>query len=126
MTQTATRAVCGWLPAAVACVLCLAGCSGPRGTMRDDPMFGGTGQSAAAWNAGGGIGVAVSGVGPLTPLDVGTPPNQTNTISFNLNYWHQSGEVQGPGTATAPSGAFQTNTVLFTLTFGYRRPSGAF
>jgi RHS repeat-associated protein len=82
---------------------------------------GGTGQSASAWNAGAGVGVSYSKVGPITVLDEGTPKNQTNTISFNVNYWHQSGEVQNIGTS-APSGRFSTDTVMFTVTIGFRQP----
>lgn len=58
--------------------------------------------------------------------DIGTPPNQTKAISLNLNYWHQSGVVSGPATTVSPAGAFSTHTVIFTVTFGFRRPPGLY
>lgn len=86
---------------------------------------GGTGQSASGWNVGGGIGVSVARLGPLTPLDYGTPRRQTNALSFNLNYRHEFGNVDGPNTVAMPAGPFGTDALLFTITMGYRRPPGA-
>lgn len=87
---------------------------------------GGTGQSAYAGNVGAGVGITFSKLGPLTPLDVGTPHDQTNAISLNLNYWHQTGTVGGPATPTAPAGGFNTDTLILTLTFGFRKSPGSF
>jgi len=86
---------------------------------------GGTGQSAYGWNAGGGIGLSIAGLGPLTPLDYGTPRGQTNALSFNLNYRHEFGNVNGPSTAATPAGPFGTDALMLTATFGFRRPPGA-
>jgi hypothetical protein len=88
--------------------------------------LGGTGQSASAWRAGGGIGLSFSKLGPLTAIDAGTPPNQSNTISFNFNSSYEQGQV-GPAQPAAPSaaaGSFSTHTFWLTVTFGFRKPPG--
>jgi hypothetical protein len=87
---------------------------------------GGTGQSASAWRFGGGIGVSFSKLGPLTALDAGTPPNQSNTISFNLDYTYEQGRVGAaqPAAPSAAAGLFSTHTFWLTVTFGFRKPPG--
>ena len=87
---------------------------------------GGTGQSGSAWHVGGGIGFSVSKVGPLTAIDAGTPANQTNSISFNLDYTYERGKIGSaqPVAPSAPGGEFSTHTLIFTVTFGFRKPPG--
>jgi RHS repeat-associated protein len=48
--------------------------------------------------------------------------SQTSAISFGAWYTYETGSISGPAATGSPAGNFQTGTVLFGATVGYRKP----
>jgi RHS repeat-associated protein len=48
---------------------------------------------------------------------------QTNSVAIGAWYSRESGSVSGTATPSSPTGSFNTDGVLFGITFGYRSPA---
>ncbi len=87
---------------------------GGAGLKGDD---GTVGPGAGAWRYGGGLGVARN-YSEKDPITGGK--KQTSTIGFNVDYFRENISVD-PSGSTGRTG-INTNTILGTITFGYRKP----
>lgn len=75
----------------------------------------GSDQGANSWAERFGV------IGTYNYLDRTGDGPQTSSVSIGIWYGHESGTITGTGTATAPVGNWDTNSIFFGVIFGYRR-----